>query len=204
MAVEDDGLIVVAKTSGWVVHASEATESRDLRRWLDSQGHEGCSPLHRLDRGASGVVLYSANPELRASLGKAFAEGEVAKRYQALVHGRTHTKGTIRVPVLGRPAVTRYRLLRRLGGFSLLRVRPETGRHHQIRRHLHGIGHSLVGDDRYKPRGFRPVPGFPGRLFLHASALELPDGRTWSAPLPDELERCLTAVSANAQVPPST
>ncbi len=86
--------------------------------------------------------------------------------------------------------MTRYALAEALGAFSLLRVRPETGRKHQIRRHLHGIGLPLVGDTRYRGR-FRPVPGFPGRLFLHAWRLSLPDGRSFESPLPPELEACI-------------
>ena len=85
------------------------------------------------------------------------------------------------------PAVTRYRHREALGGFSLVEARPETGRKHQIRRHLHGIGHPIVGDERYRPRRFKAVPGYPGRLWLHAAALELPDGHTIVAPLPPAL-----------------
>jgi 23S rRNA pseudouridine955/2504/2580 synthase len=85
-------------------------------------------------------------------------------------------------------AVTRYRLEAWLGPFSLLTVRPETGRKHQIRRHLQTIGHAVVGDDRYPPRRFRKVPGFPGRLWLHANELTLPDGRRFRAPLAAELD----------------
>lgn len=193
IALEED-LVVVDKPSGWVVHAARVGEAHDLRAWLAGAGHPGLAPLHRIDRGASGVVLFSAVPSVRKALGEAFAAGAVDKRYVALVHGRTHQKGIVRVPVDDQPAVTRYRLLEPLGGFSWLGVRPETGRKHQIRRHLHGLGHPIVGDERYRPAGFRPVPAFPGRLCLHAARLALPDGRVFEATVPDPLERCREAL----------
>ena len=192
----DGALVVVDKPSGWVVHATEQAEPHDVQAWLAANHHPGCSPVHRLDRGASGIALYSPDPEVRAAVGRWFAAGEVAKRYVALVHRRTHRKGVLRTPLDGKDAVTRYRTVRPLRGFSLLLVRPETGRKHQIRRHLHGIGHPIVGDERYRPPTFRAVPGFPGRLFLHAARLTLPDGRMWETPLPPELQRCLDALGA--------
>jgi len=189
-----DELIVVDKPSGWVVHATREDEGHDLRAWLAERGHLDMAPLHRLDRGASGVVLFSNVPGVRRAIGAEFAEGRVDKRYVAIVHGRTHRKGIVRLEVDGQPAVTRYRLLEPLGGFSWLGVRPETGRKHQIRRHLHGLGHPIVGDDRYKPAGFRAVPAFPHRLCLHAERLALPDGRVFEAPVPEALERCREAL----------
>ncbi|MEN0063710.1 MAG: RluA family pseudouridine synthase [Myxococcota bacterium] len=190
----DDDLVVVDKPSGWVVHAARQEESHDVLAWLTSQGHAGMAPLHRLDRGASGVVLFSAVPAIRKAIGAEFASGTVDKRYVALVHGRTHRKGIVRIPVDDQVAVTRYRLLEPLGGFSWLGVRPETGRKHQIRRHLHGLGHSIVGDDRYRIPGFIPVPAYPSRLCLHAQKLTLPDGRSFEAPVPEALQRCREAL----------
>lgn len=195
LAARDD-LIVVDKPSGWVVHATRPEETHDVRAWLIEHGYPNAAPVHRIDRGASGVVLFSEVPAVRTALGATFTNGEVDKRYVALVFGRTHRKGIVRVAVDGQPAVSRYRLLESLGGFSWLGVRPETGRKHQIRRHLHGIGHPIVGDDRYRPAGFRPVPAFPHRLCLHAASLALPDGRTFEAPVPEALERCREALRA--------
>ena len=191
---ESDDLIVVDKPAGWVVHATREEELWDLRRWLAQRGHADMAPLHRLDRGASGAVLFSGIPAVRKAIGKEFAEGLVHKRYVALVFGRTHRKGIVRLGVDGRAAVTRYRLLEGLGGFSWLGIRPETGRKHQIRRHLHGIGHPIVGDGRYRPVGFQRVPAFPNRLCLHAERIELRDGRVFEAPLPEELARCREAL----------
>src|SRR5690606_14273653 len=146
----------------------------DLVSWLRGQG-EDALPVHRLDAESSGLVICAAEPALRQEAAGWFAEGRIEKTYLALVAGRARPKGVIRRALedarRGRPlpAVTRYRTLELLGGVSLLRVRPETGRKHQIRRHMQGLGHPLVGDTRYGPRRPLRVPGFPGRLWLHAA-----------------------------------
>ena len=75
-----------------------------------------------------------------------------------------------------------------IGAFTLIEARPATGRKHQIRRHLHGLGHPIVGDERYPLPRFRAVPGFPGRLWLHALGVMLPDETILQDPLPPELE----------------
>ena len=186
------GLYVVDKPSGWVAHAAMPDEQHDVLAWALAAGlPKTLAPVNRLDRGTSGVLLYAETPELRGHFGALFAAGKVEKHYWALVHGRTHRKGTVKRPVkdgrAAKPAVTRWRRSEALGGFTLLSVHPETGRKHQIRQHLHGIGHAIVGDDRYRPKRFRKVPGYPGRLWLHASHLVLPGGRTYESPLPVEL-----------------
>jgi 23S rRNA-/tRNA-specific pseudouridylate synthase len=200
----DGDLVALDKPVGWVVHAAMPDEPHDLRAWCAAEKAlpPGLEPLHRLDRDTSGVVLYAASPRTRALLGKEFEAHRVEKTYLALVIGHAHRKGVIRTPLAPddggdpQPAVTRYRLVEALGGFSLLRVAIETGRKHQIRRHLHGLGLPLVGDERYRPSRRIRVPAFPGRLWLHAAKIALPDGRVFEAPLPDELQRCLDALRA--------
>lgn len=176
------------------MHPARGTTAPNVVEWLVAQGAvEGIAPVHRLDLVTSGVVLYAEDRALRGALGRMFRDGLVEKRYVALVVGRTRKKGVIRKPLAdarrGRPlkAVTRYRTREHLGGFSLVSVRPQTGRKHQIRRHLQGIKHPIVGDSRYGPRRFVPVPAFPGRLWLHAERVTLPDGRSFAAPLAPEL-----------------
>lgn len=195
-----ESLWVLEKPSGWAVHPTGEDGDLDLMTWAStSLTFEGTmSPAHRLDRETSGLVLCSPSGEVRSEVGRWFADGSVSKVYLALVHGRARYKGIIRKPLSdsrrGRPleAVTRYKCVARYGGVSLLRVRPETGRRHQIRRHLQGIGHALVGDERYTPPRFRPVPGFPGRLWLHAHRLALPNGQIYQSPLPTSLADHLT------------
>ncbi|MDP2310568.1 MAG: RluA family pseudouridine synthase [Pseudomonadota bacterium] len=205
----DGDLVAVSKPTGWVVHAAMTDERYDLRAWLTAQPKlpKGLEPLHRLDRDTSGVVLYAASSITRARVGRYFMDGTVQKSYLALVQGHAHKKGVIRVPLHpddgGAPqdAVTRYRLEEALGAFSLLRVTPETGRKHQIRRHLHGLGLSVVGDERYTPRKKLRVPAYPGRMFLHAARIELPDGQVFEAPLPEELSKCLVALRSRPERP---
>lgn len=164
------------------------------------------SPVHRLDRETSGVLLMSTDADERGALGKAFAEHRVEKTYLALVQGTMHRKGIIREPLddqrRGRPlpAITRYRSLERLGGFTLIAVRPQTGRKHQIRRHLQHLGRPIVGDTRYPGRRRMRVPAFPGRLWLHALRVVLPDGRTFEAPLPEQLSAHLLALGSRRRL----
>jgi 23S rRNA-/tRNA-specific pseudouridylate synthase len=203
----DGDLVAIGKPPGWVVHAAMPEETHDLRAWLATRRElpEGLEPLHRLDRETSGIVLFAARPLTRGEVGRWFQEGLVQKTYLALVHGHAHRKGVIRVPLTpdhpgpAQDAVTRYRLVEALGGFSLLRVTPETGRKHQIRRHLHGIGLAVVGDDRYPPSRRVMVPAFPGRVCLHAAKLALPDGRVFEAPLPEDMARCVEALRVGAR-----
>lgn len=197
-------IVVVDKPAGWVVHAAMARETHDLRAWLAAQPElpRGLEPLHRLDRDTSGIVLYAADAGVRGQVGKWFMEAKVHKQYLVLVQGHAHQKGVVRAPLVpddgGAPqeAVTRYRLEEALGAFSLLRVTPETGRKHQIRRHLRGIGLAVVGDERYPPARKLRIPAYPGRLFLHAARIELPDGRAFESPLPPELAACVAALRA--------
>jgi len=197
----DSAIIAINKPSGWLVHPA-GTDAPDLTTWLESQDTPAhLAPVHRLDLGTSGIVVF-APPDRVAKLTGFLAEGQAQKRYRALVFGTTRPKGTIRRKLQdGRrgkslEATTRYRTLESFGEgrtWSYLEARPETGRKHQIRRHLQGIGHAIIGDDRYRPRGKPTVPAFPGRLWLHALELEI-DGHTFRAPLPDELEAHLEAL----------
>ncbi len=137
----------------------------------------------------------------RARLGQAFAASEVRKTYRALVYGRPHKKGVIRRALAdprrkrSLPAVTRYWLAEALGKVSLVRVRPETGRRHQIRRHLAGIGHPVVGDPRYGRKG-DSMPGAPDRMWLHCARLQIPaEGLDLRASLAPELSEHLELIN---------
>ncbi len=203
IAVEGD-LWVLNKPSGVAVHPAGPDGPPDLMTLAVKElgAPSGLAPAHRLDLETSGIVLCSPSGALRAQLGQWFKDGQVNKEYLALVHGRTRLKGIIRRPLQdgrrGRPleAVTRYKCLSWLGRMTLIKARPETGRQHQIRRHLQGIGHAIVGDARYPPKRPLKVPGFPDRLWLHSAALTLPDGRAFAAPLPPELLAHLALLEA--------
>ena len=202
-----DGLIAVHKPSGLRTHQADDDGQPDLVGWL-AQVDPALRPMHRLDLETSGVVLCAASPAKRAQVSRWFSEGAVEKHYLALVHGITPRKSRVALPLAdarrGRElrAVTLYRRLEWLDRFTLLEVHPETGRKHQIRRHLQAKGHAVVGDRRYKQEPFRKVPAFPGRLWLHAARLVLPDGTLIEDPLPPELEAHLVVLRASMEAAP--
>jgi 23S rRNA (uracil1939-C5)-methyltransferase len=164
-------------------------------------GDDGWSPAHRLDVGTSGPVIFARGAEL-GRLGRAFARNEVHKEYLALVRGVPRGKGSVatRAPAEhgGGDERTRYRREAVLGGYGLVRARPETGKRHQIRRHLARLGHPILGDERYgDPRANRWMAERAAldRLFLHLELFRFPapNGETVEVvvPLPPELELVL-------------
>jgi 23S rRNA-/tRNA-specific pseudouridylate synthase len=205
LLARDRSLWVLDKPSGLRVHAAGDDGADDLVSWVrrELDGPAALAPVHRLDAGTSGVVLLSSDAEERTELGEAFAAGTVRKRYLALTFGVTHAKGTIDRALMDarrkRPleARTRYKRLSLFGRVaSYLALVPESGRKHQLRRHLQQIGHGIIGDTRYRDAKRRRVPRFPGRLWLHAETLELPDGRRFEAPLASELAEHLEQLEA--------
>jgi len=197
--------------------------------------------VHRLDKDTSGLIVVAKNDRTHAELGEMFATRQMKKTYLALVQGEVERKhGTInaalgRDPVRrtrmttqpldnSRSAVSHYEVVRRLsnrfGKFTLVRVRIETGRTHQIRVHMASIGHPVVGDTLYGGAGqltdqvaaqaptskaarrkADPERLRLGRNFLHAAQLEFTHPRTGKlleleAPLPEELESFLGRLDA--------
>ena len=181
--------------------------------------------VHRLDKETSGLIVVAKNDEAHRKLSAQFAAREVKKKYVALVHGwvkkdsGTITQSISRDPVRrtrmttrlkgGRAAVTHYRVARRLdtkvGKFTLLDVKIDTGRTHQIRVHVAAMGHPVVGDTIYgAPRqagGKSAVISLP-RNFLHAAELEFRHPRTGEtiglkSALPEELSEFLRKAEEN-------
>jgi tRNA pseudouridine65 synthase len=208
----DDGLLVVNKPSGLAVHRGWARDSEVVLTVARSLAGRHVFPVHRLDRGASGVLLLALDAGLARGLAAAFAARRVGKRYLALVRGIPPAAGTIDHPIPrapGGPRVPAVTSFRRLGSFERygwLEVIPETGRLHQIRRHLKHISHPLIGDVRYGKgehnRLFRDRFGLH-RLALHAAELRLDHPLTgeplcFRAPLPADLEGPLAAMGLAA------
>jgi 23S rRNA pseudouridine1911/1915/1917 synthase len=217
VAWEDEHLLVVDKPAGAVVHPGAGHRAGTLVQALAGRVAGGEDPerpgvVHRLDRDTSGLLLLARSETVHAALQTALRAREIEREYLALVEGRpTARRGTIDAP-LGRDrrvrtrmstetddprdAVTHFEVERNLPGATLLRVRLETGRTHQIRAHLKAIGHPVLGDPEY---------GVPGlglrRQFLHAAALSFahPVTGEWVAvesPLPQELAAALRDATA--------
>jgi len=191
--------------------------------------------VHRLDKETSGLIVVAKNDESHRKLAEQFARREVKKKYIALVHGWIKKdSGTISASISrdrarrtrmttrhsgGREAVSHYQVIRRIdspyGKFTLVEVKIDTGRTHQIRVHLSSIGHPVVGDTLYgAPREIRSqrVKQVTGptlslaRNFLHAAELELAHPRTGAkialtSPLPQELVAFQQAIIDTAAKP---
>lgn len=109
--------------------------------------------VHRLDRAANGLILVAHNKRAAAALSRLFRERRIDKHYSVIVEGVTGDRACIDAPLDGKPAVTRFARLADDGERSLLDVVIESGRKHQVRRHLAALGHPVVGDRLYGTAG---------------------------------------------------
>jgi len=188
IAYEDDHLLVVDKPPGIVVHPAPGHRTGTLVQALAGRVAGGDDPerpgvVHRLDRDTSGLLVLARDEATHAALKAALARRDLVREYVALVEGRPPARsGTIDAPLgrdrrvrtrrssdtdEGRPAVTHFEVVRALPEDTLLRVRLETGRTHQIRAHLLAIGHPVAGDPEYGAAGRHGLQ----RQFLHAARL---------------------------------
>jgi 23S rRNA pseudouridine1911/1915/1917 synthase len=217
IAYEDDHLFVVNKPPGVVVHPGQAHAAGTLVQALADRVAGGPDPerpgvVHRLDRDTSGLLVLARDDATHAALQAALRRREFTREYLALVEGRPPARsGTIEAP-LGRDrrvrtristdtddphhAVTHFETERTFDDYTLLRVRLETGRTHQIRAHLLAIGHPVAGDPEY---GHAKKLGLC-RQFLHAERLAFNHPETGAlvdvrAPLPEDLVRALRQAS---------
>ena len=187
---EDDDLMVVDKPAGVVVHPAAGHPTGTLSQALAARGGAGGDPLrpgivHRLDRDTSGLLVVAKSERVHRELQEMIRRREVERTYLALVEGRPAKSGTIDAAVgrdrverkrmsvhtdAPRDAVTHFDVIEPLPRTSLLRVRLETGRTHQIRAHMAAIGHPICGDFPYGggPSGERL--GLT-RQFLHSAVL---------------------------------
>jgi tRNA pseudouridine65 synthase len=206
----DDRLVVVDKPAGLIVHRGWADDDDALlQRVRDTLG-AWVQPIHRLDRGASGCVLFALDKDAVRFLSDAFAaEGAVDKQYLAITRGHPPEHIVLDHPIPRAPgedrvpAVTEISRLETFGRYALVRACPRTGRLHQIRRHLKHLSCPLIGDVRYGKgehnRIFREQHHLH-RLALHAARLSFPhpDGRaiTVEAPLAADLAAALASARA--------
>ena len=173
---QDKGMIAVDKPAGLAVHPAGRRVYGTLIHWLHTQFRRPDDPahdviprlLHRLDRETSGLVMASLNPDLHAQIAIQFEDRLVTKTYQAVVHGAPPAEeGVIdfsigpdrgseiklkleaRADGSGLSALTHYKILRQSGRYTLVELRPKTGRTHQLRVHMAALGCPLVGDKIY-------------------------------------------------------
>lgn len=213
----DEQLVAIDKPAGLLVHPSalDAHEERTALKLLRDQLGAWMWPLHRLDKGTSGVLLFATSASAAREWGLAFEQGRVRKRYLALVRGWPAAAGEIaqplardpELPSAGQerlPALTRYERLATFdwpfavdprhptSRYALVAAEPVTGRRHQIRRHFKHIAHPLVGDTTHgKGAHNRAVAAWLGvsRLWLHCEWMELPGEPRISAPCGPEWGR---------------
>lgn len=201
---EDNDCVVINKPAGVLTHAqgalsTEATVASFLRDKLqDLEGARG-GIVHRLDRATSGVIICAKNQAALSFMQKQFQQRKTKKTYMAIVKGHLKLKeavidmpiernpkapATFRVGINGKSATTQYKVIQESKDYSLIEMKPLTGRTHQLRVHMAEQGHPIVGDPLYGNGSFGD------RLFLHALSLEIttPDRerRTFTAPLPKE------------------
>lgn len=186
------GLLVVDKPSGWLTHVDGASDRPDVVGYLGG----GLGVHQRLDVETSGVLVFSTDPDGARRLQAALEAHRARKRYLVVVEGSPPAASGVlegevpRAP--GRPARTRYAVLRRGPGWTLLEAWPETGRTHQIRAHCAAAGFPVRGDGVY---GDALDPRAP-RLLLHCASLELDRGQRFEAPPPPAFARYLGAPPA--------
>ncbi|OLB00474.1 MAG: RNA pseudouridine synthase [Verrucomicrobia bacterium 13_2_20CM_54_12] len=222
---EDDDLIVINKSPGLVVHPGAGHREHTLVNALLNHcatlsgigGKERPGIVHRLDKETSGCLVVAKNDPTHRDLSKQFAARTVEKIYLALVAGKlrkpagaiegkigrhpVHRKQMSATTLRGRVAKTEYRVVRSSDRATLIECRLHSGRTHQIRVHLHHLGHAVLGDKIYAPRLAKDFP----RQMLHAWKLGFRHPRTqewksFEAPVPDDFAAAIKLTIESQQV----
>ncbi len=210
----DEALVVVDKPAGLVVHRGWADDEVAMLQVVRDAVGAYVYPVHRLDRGASGVLVFALTSEVARLLQEQWTAGAVHKRYLAIVRGAPPDAVDIDHPIPRSedgprvPAITAVRTLHRAGRYAVVAAAPRTGRLHQIRRHLKHISCPLIGDVRYGKgehnRLFRERHDLH-RLALHARSLRLHHPVSGAplllaAPVPADLAGALAGLGAPASL----
>ncbi len=221
---EDEQLIVINKPAGLVVHPGNGNWHGTLLNALLHHAEQlnhipRAGIVHRLDKETSGLLVVAKTIESQTSLVRQLQNHSVKREYLALVFGKVQTDGDVNAPIgrhptqrtkmaiieNGKKARTHYNVLDEFEGCTLLQCNLETGRTHQIRVHMHAIGHPLIGDPVYSGRPKKInleisqlLMGFP-RQALHAQRLALTHPKTqqtiqWETKLPEDMEALLLAL----------
>lgn len=227
---QDADIIAINKPAGLVIHPAaghaDGTLVNALLHWCPGLagigGERRPGIAHRLDKDTTGVIIVAKHERALNALVAQFSNREVRKEYLALVWGSfsppsgrietrigRHRKDRKRMAVVsgssGRAAITNYETIENLGEISLLRVRIETGRTHQIRVHMANAGHPVVGDAQYSRRSTRGLPERPARQMLHAELIAFRHPATgvqtaFTAPMPGDMRALVAAMRARTQV----
>ncbi|MBV2095118.1 MAG: 23S rRNA pseudouridine(1911/1915/1917) synthase RluD [Candidatus Thiodiazotropha sp.] len=229
---EDAQLLVINKPPGLVMHPAAGNPDGTLLNGLLNhhrplQQIPRAGIVHRLDKETSGLLVVAKTLQSQHALVEQLQARRVKREYLAIVQGQMIAGGTVDAPIGrhpvnrlrmavnegGKQAVTHYRIERRFPAHTLLRVRLETGRTHQIRVHMHHIRHPLLGDPLYGGRlklpagigdGLRSALQTFRRQALHATRLELlhPESGepvSWEAPLPPDMRRLIDLLAGDAK-----
>lgn len=220
----DESIIIINKAAGIVVHPGAGNPDHTLVNALLHYAPElaaipRAGVVHRLDKETSGLLVIARTLTAHADLIRQLQQRTVQREYQAIVQGIIISGATINVPIgrhptlrtkmavteNGKEAITHYRVIERFRAHTLLQIKLETGRTHQIRVHMAHIHHPLIGDPQYSGRKKLPanctvelrnaLQNFP-RQALHAWRLQLKHPTTkkiisWEAPLPEDMQQLL-------------
>ena len=172
---EDAHLLVINKPSGLLVVPTLKNEKHTLTNLINEMLRERgltqkVSPCHRIDRDTSGLIIYAKDRDTLKKMETLFKQRQVKKKYIAYVRGwPRQTKGTLTYRLEGQPAETRYQVIKKLKGFSVVEAEPLTGRTNQIRIHFKKSGHPLLGERKFAfGKDFQVKLS---RLALHAAGL---------------------------------